>query len=266
MATLSSAIKNLCSLEQLAEGTTVIHRLHPLVKLAVTLIYAATVISFPRYALSAMAPLALYPVVLAALSDTPWRPLLRRLVVAAPFVLFTGLANILLERTVLFRLGGLPVTAGGLSCLSLIFKAFLTVSAVLLLAAATPLTELTNQLARWHIPRILCLQLLLTYRYLSVLMQEAERMHTAYRLRGGGGAGGVRFRDAGCFLGQLLLRSSDRAERIYCAMKCRGYDGSYRPGPSEKIPPAEWLVLPVSAALILLPRLCNLSLLLGRLF
>lgn len=265
MATLSSAIKNLCSLEQLAEGTTAVHRLHPLVKLAVTLLYAATVISFPRYAISAMAPLMVYPVALAALSDTPWRPLVRRLAVAAPFVLFTGLANLLLERTVVFRLGGLGVTAGELSCLSLIFKALLTVSAVLLLAATTPLSALTNQLARCHVPRILCLQLLLTYRYLSVLMQEAERMYTAYRLRGGG-AEGVRFRDAGCFLGQLLLRSYDRAERIYCAMKCRGYDGSYRPGPGQRVPAGQLLLLPVSAALILLPRLCNLSLLLGGLF
>lgn len=265
MAKLSAAIKNLCSLEQLAEGNTAVHRLHPLIKLAVTLLYAVTVISFPRYALSAMAPLALYPLLLAALSDTPWRPLIRRLAVAAPFVLFTGLANILLERTVLFRLGALPVTAGELSCLSLLCKAFLTVSAVLLLAATTSLTELTNQLARCRVPRILCLQMLLTYRYLSVLMQEAERMYTAYRLRGGD-VKGIRFRDVGCFLGQLLLHSSDRAERIYCAMKCRGYDGSYVPGPTARIPAAEWLVLPVSAALILLPRFCNLSLLLGSLF
>lgn len=265
MANFSAAMKNLCSLEQLAEGSTAVHRLHPLIKLAVTLIYAVTVISFPRYALSAMVPLALYPALLSALSDTPWRPLLRRLAIAAPFVLFTGLANIFLERTVLFHLGGLPVTAGEISCLSLIFKAFLTVSAVLLLAATTSLTELTNQLTRCHVPRILCLQMLLTYRYLSVLMQEAERMYTAYRLRGGG-TKGIRFRDVGCFLGQLLLHSSDRADRIYCAMKCRGYDGGYFPGPSQKIPLQEWLLLSVSAVLILLPRFCNLSLLLGRLF
>lgn len=265
MAKLSAAMKNLCSMEQLAEGNTTVHRLHPLIKLAVTLLYAVTVISFPRYSLSAMVPLALYPALLAALSDTPWRPLLHRLTLAAPFVLFTGAANIFLERTVLLRLGGLPVTAGELSCLSLIFKAFLTVSAVLLLAATTSLTELTNQLARCHIPRILCLQLLLTYRYLSVLLQEAERMYTAYRLRGGD-ARGIRFRDVGCFLGQLLLHSGDRAERIYCAMKCRGYDGSYHPGPARQITARQLLLLPGAAALILLPRFCNLSLLLGRLF
>lgn len=33
-------------------------------------------------------------------------------------------------------------------------------------------------------------------------------------------------KDMGIFVGQLLLKSFDRAESIYVAMKCRGYDGN----------------------------------------
>jgi cobalt/nickel transport system permease protein len=37
-------------------------------------------------------------------------------------------------------------------------------------------------------------------------------------------------RDMGSFAGQLLLRSVDRAERVYRAMKARGYRGEYFSG------------------------------------
>jgi cobalt/nickel transport system permease protein len=34
----------------------------------------------------------------------------------------------------------------------------------------------------------------------------------------------------GSFLGQLLIRSFDRAEKVYVVMKCRGFAGAYRDG------------------------------------
>jgi len=170
MANLSATMKNFCTLEQLAEGRTALHRLHPLAKLAITLAYAAAVISFPIHSLSALAPMAAYPLLGMALSETPWQPLLRRLALTVPFVAMTGLSNLLLDRQVWFYLGALPVTGGLLSCLSVFIKAFLTVSAVLLLIATTPLADLTSQLLRLRVPRVLCLQLMLTYRYISVLL------------------------------------------------------------------------------------------------
>jgi cobalt/nickel transport system permease protein len=47
-------------------------------------------------------------------------------------------------------------------------------------------------------------------------------MYIAYSLRNAGGKG-IKMRDMGSFAGQLLLRSFDRSDRIYNAMKCRGY-------------------------------------------
>jgi cobalt/nickel transport system permease protein len=53
-------------------------------------------------------------------------------------------------------------------------------------------------------------------------------MNTAYCLRNTGRKGIemrplLQLRDMGSFTGQLLIRSFDRADRIYNAMKCRGY-------------------------------------------
>jgi cobalt/nickel transport system permease protein len=47
-------------------------------------------------------------------------------------------------------------------------------------------------------------------------------MSVAYSLRKPGGKG-IEMRDTGSFAGQLLIRSFDRADRVYNAMKCRGY-------------------------------------------
>jgi hypothetical protein len=77
----------------------------------------------------------------------------------------------------------------------------------------------------------------MTYRYLSVLWDEAAAMVTAYTLRCGGA--GIGIKDSGPFLGRLLLRGFDRAGRVYQAMKCRGY-GEFPAGsgaPDKTKPP-----------------------------
>jgi cobalt/nickel transport system permease protein len=60
------------------------------------------------------------------------------------------------------------------------------------------------------------------YRYIGVLMEEVHSMTTAYALRSGGKKA-LEMRHMGSFLGMLLLRGFDRAERVYAAMLCRGY-------------------------------------------
>jgi cobalt/nickel transport system permease protein len=62
----------------------------------------------------------------------------------------------------------------------------------------------------------------MTYRYIGVLLAEAYAMGVAYSLRSPNRKG-IEMRDMGSFAGQLLIRSFDRADRVYSAMKCRGY-------------------------------------------
>lgn len=264
MAGISTAMERFGSLEQLAEGDSPLHRLHPGAKLGMTLVYAVCVVSAPPRSLSALVPFAVFPLLAMAVSGLSGRILAGRLAAALPFVLFTGLSNLLLDRETLYFLGPLPVSGGLLSCLSLLLKAFLCVSGVVLLVSATSMPVLTDQLARFHVPKVLCLQLTLTYRYIAVLLQQADRMYTAYQLRTGGRRG-IRMKDMGCFLGQLLLRSWDRAERVGCAMKCRGFDGVCPAGTVRPISAGELLLTAALCLLFLLLRLVNLSVLLGSL-
>jgi cobalt/nickel transport system permease protein len=62
------------------------------------------------------------------------------------------------------------------------------------------------------------------YRYLHVLMEEVVRTLRAHSLRSPESEG-VRIRTWGSLIGLLLLRTLDRAQRVYQAMLCRGFDG-----------------------------------------
>ncbi|MGL4549345.1 CbiQ family ECF transporter T component [Eubacterium aggregans] len=76
----------------------------------------------------------------------------------------------------------MPITTGGLSFLTILLKICFCVTAVLILIATTGLPVIAYQLLRIHIPRILVEQILLIYRYISVLLGEVARITTAYHL------------------------------------------------------------------------------------
>lgn len=85
---------------------------------------------------------------------------------------------------------------------------------------------LGHALSHLHVPRKLTQVLLLTVRYVDVLHAEYLRLRAAMRVRG--------FRprmdrhtcrSLGYLAGMVLVRSVYRSERIFAAMKCRGYDG-----------------------------------------
>ena len=199
--------------------------------------YVITVVSYPATNVSCLVPFMFYPVVLMALSGTPYRPLLGRAAAALPFSLAGGISSLLLMRTTAFYIGSIAVSHGALSCASILLRTLLTVMAVLILIATTSLMEISEQLVRLRLPKLFCLVLIMTYRYISVLLNEAVSMHTAYTLRTGNQKG-IKMRDMGGFLGQLLLRSTDRAEQVYYAMKCRGFHGRY-PGKTKSAPVIE---------------------------
>lgn len=265
MSKLTESLNKIRSLEELSEGTTVIHRLHPMAKLITTIIYLVVVISFDKYNISGLTPFFIYPILLMSVGEIPYKSVLSRLLIALPFSFFAGLANPFLDRELAFFLLGVPVSRGLLSFLSILIKTVLTVMAVLILIATTPMDKLAGQMIRLKVPRIFVMQIMLTYRYLTLLISEAAGMMTAYRLRSGGQKG-IRLKHIGTFIGQLLLRSYARADKVYTAMKCRGYNGEYRFAVPEKIRPADYIYGLLLCAVFLLLRWFNISVIIGSLF
>jgi cobalt/nickel transport system permease protein len=204
----------------------------------------------------------LYPAVAGALSGTPVKPLLSRLAVALPFALFIGLSNLILARGAAFRVGGVIVTYGMLSFASIMLKTAFCVYAVLLLIATTPFADISALLTRAKPLRVVGLQIVLTFRYIGTLLGEAEDMTAAYHLRAPGQKG-IAMKHVGTFLGQLLLRSFDRAETVYQAMKCRGFDGVYYGTKRTVFRKSDAVYAVVCAAAIAAMRFFNISELMG---
>jgi cobalt/nickel transport system permease protein len=256
--------QTLYTLEQLSAGETGLHRLHPGVKLPAALFFMVTVISFDRYSLGRIVPFLFYPCILIAWGDIPLGLLLRRTALALPFCLFAGISNLIFERTVAVTVGIFPITYGLLSLLTLLLRTLLCVAAVLILIAVTPLTRLTAQLRRFRFPALFVTLLEISYRYIAVLIAEASSMYTAYILRSNG-ARGIDLAHMGSFIGHLFLRSANRAERVYAAMKCRGYDLDTAPGYPLPLGPADICFLAVVCVFCILFRLVDVSAFLGSL-
>lgn len=259
------SLTRLQSLEELAEGKTVIHRIHPMAKMITTIVYLVAVISFDKHNISGLIPFFIYPILLMALGEIPYQSVLSRLLVALPFSFFAGLSNPFLDRDTALWLAGFPVSWGLLSFVSILIKTVLTVMAVLILIASTSLDKLAHEMIRIRIPRVFVTQILLTYRYLSLLITEVNSMMTAYHLRSSRQKG-IQLAHAGVFLGQLLLRSFERAERVYMAMKLRGYRGDFQFARSDKMKQNDYIYCSLLCGGFLLMRWFNVSMIIGSLF
>ena len=226
MRLLAAASGDAGFLDALSARETPLHRLDPRAKVVATLAFAVAIASFEKHRVLPLLPFAFYPVTLAAAGGVPLAPLGRRLLLAAPFVLLVGAFNPLLDAAPA-ALGPFVVRAGWLSFLSILLRFVLTVSAALVLLAVTGIHGICAALERLGVPRALVTQLLVLYRYLFVLVDEAGRMDRARSLRSFGRRGGG-LSMAGPFLGTLLLRTWSRAERIHLSMLSRGFSGHFR--------------------------------------
>lgn len=242
MPDLSARIRELRAMDNLSAGTSVIHRLHPLVKLLSTLVYIVFVASYGRYDFVRLAPYTFYPFIMVALAELPYKTLLPRVLIALPFCLFAGLANVFFDRATAVVVADVAVSYGTLSLLTIILKMYLCVMAALLLVASTPFTELTAQLRRLRVPAVFVMVFELTFRYIGVLIEEAFSMTTAYKLRSGNKRA-LDIRHMGSFTGLLILRGLDRAERVHAAMRCRGYSLTKIPHARRRLQRLDVIVL-----------------------
>lgn len=222
MADMRSKLNEIYSLEQLSNKDTVIHRIYPFIKMLVTITYIVCLLIKNRYDLFGLAPFLFYPVIVIALAEIPYKVIVKRTFVALPFVIFAGISNLIFDRENVMLFSGVVITTGVLSFFTLIVRTVLSVSAILILVATTKFTEITRQLQRLHIPMFVVNLIEMIYRYITVLVEETSVMLTAYRLRNPKYKY-PHIKHMGTFVGHLFLRSIDRAERIYNAMKCRGY-------------------------------------------
>ena len=224
---LETAFYDLGRLDLLAEQDSPIHRLDPRAKLITTFVFIVYVVSFGKYEIARLLPFFLFPAFLIGMADLPFGYLLRKLIIVSPFVLFIGIFNPFIDRQILLSFGTLQVSGGWISLVSILLRFLLTVGAALLLIATTGFPAICMALEKLGAPRIFAVQLLMLYRYIFVLIEEAIRMLRAHTLRSFS-TKKMRYQVFKQMLGNLLLSTIDRAHRIHLAMLSRAFTGEIK--------------------------------------
>jgi cobalt/nickel transport system permease protein len=261
---ISDNLLDIGYIDTLSCGNSQLHRLDPRTKLITTLIFIIVVVSFDKYALSGLVPFFIFPIALVALSGLPAGYLLKKVLLVLPFAALIAVFNPLMDRKIVFHVGALGISGGWVSFFSIILRFVLTVSAALILIALTGFNAVCLALSKFGVPKPFVTQLLFFFRYIFVLTDEAGRMVRAWSLRSFNSRK-ISFKVYVFLVGHLLLRTLDRAERIYLAMCSRGFDGRIRMIRAMKIGPGEIIFGFGWSALFVLLRCYNIPVKLGAL-
>ena len=115
MDKINHALDEFREMDALAAQDSPSHRMHPLVKLLITLAYILCVVSFHKYQLSALAVMVLFPILMFQLSGIPVRTCFYKLRIVLPLVCAVGLLNPFYDRAPLLQLGNITVSGGVVS-------------------------------------------------------------------------------------------------------------------------------------------------------
>ena len=262
MNKMQRAMHELSEMDELAAGSSPVHALHPAAKLITTVVYILVTLSFDKYDLGGLVPMVLWPVMLFQISGTSVKTCFYKLRIVLPLVMAVGLFNPFFDKTVLLQLGSLSVSGGVVSMLTLMLKGVYCLMASFLLMATTPIDSLCAALRKLRVPKLIVTLLLLTYRYVGVMTEELAVMTEAYSLRAPG-QNGIHISAWGSFLGQLLLRSMDRAQELYSSMLLRGYRQEFYYADHRAFRRGDALYMLACSAVFLLLRNVRIAELLG---
>lgn len=224
MGDLSKAIYNIRKIDDLGRQNTRIHKINPVIKIIVTLVYVIKVISMKEFLFINIITIIAYPIFIFIFAKIPVRIILRKLIFVLPVVLGVITINLVIDfsyKEIIFSL-------------LLLFKCTFSLIGTIQLLATTTINDLALAMRKLRIPKVLISVLLMIYRYIIVLMEEGCRIKSAYQLRTMNRKS-MTISDWSMIMGQLLLRTIDRSEQVYSAMIMRGFQGEYYSGEVHKM-------------------------------
>lgn len=208
------------------------------------------------FGFAAVQGLAVLPLVMAlavgvVLVFGAGRMVLRRM--RAPMLLVLGLTLVLpliSGSTVLAQIGPVALRLEGLQAAALIAGRLLSIVAVTvaLLATLSPF-DLVAGLRALRVPALMTDLALLTLRYLDEVTTELRRASIARSLRGGK-RGWRALPDHALLLATSLIRAQARSERLWAAMRLRGY-GTGLALPNSPLHARDWAAITGAALLAL---------------
>jgi cobalt/nickel transport system permease protein len=250
-------------IEAIAQRHSWIHDRDARAKIIVAFLFIITLVSFDNRSVSSIVPLALLPISWASVGSISLRWLCRQIATPLLFLAVFALANALFDRSPHSVFFGITITGGIISWCSIVLRAALSLAIVLLLIATTGMARLLDALVALKMPILMIITLQLIYRYIFVLEEEAIRINRARNSRSFGQKG-LGISVAVVLLGQLLLKSLSRAERIHNAMVARGFSEQSFAACSSAWRVGDSVVIAFSCLFLVVVRFGGFSELVGR--
>ncbi len=197
-------------LDRYSRLTSPVHRLRAPMKLIFALAILVAVVSIPASSSAVFVAILVFLLIVAVVSRIPWKFILGRLLLLEPFALGVALLTLLQHN-------------GERIFLGIRLKSTLCLLTMILASNTTPFSEFLATLRSAGVPSILITVLALAYRYLFVLIDEGERIQRARRSRTFETSKRRNWYSLSTLIGELFVRSTERAERIYTAMTSRGW-------------------------------------------
>lgn len=214
--------------EQFSTGQSFIHGLDPRIKIVVAILFSGVVAVSSRFL--ALLPALGVSLLLMVLTRLSAKTVLYRLLLVNGLILFLWLLiPFTFKGEALFTIGPLVGTKEGILYASQItLKCNAILLAMIALVATIPVFTLGHAMSQLHFPDKIIHLFLFTYRYIHVISQEYQRLVNAMKIRGFIPRTNLHtYKSYAYLVGMLLVKSYDRAERVYKAMLCRGFSGKY---------------------------------------
>jgi len=222
--------ESLVYIEDLSSKRGLMQSINPLVNLIVAVfIIVASIFIF---SLPCLALVCVIPFILAVASRVPLRYLLSRTIwipafaalISIPILFITPGQTIVIAN---FRFFTLAITSEGIAKFSVFtVRVWFCVASLTLLVVSLGFDKLLKLLASLKIPAVVIQLFSLTYRYFFVSVHEVQSFLIAKEARTYIHRYTMNYqalKDFASILAALFIRTYERSERVYLAMKSRGF-------------------------------------------
>lgn len=214
--------------EPFSEGNSIIHGLDPRVKIIVVALFSVVVATSSRFL--ALLPALAISLSLVTMAKLPIKKVFYRLLLVNGLILFLWFVlPFTYNGQELFTIGPFIATKEGILLAGQItVKSNSILLSMIALLSTTQIFSLGHAMGQLHFPNKITHLFLFTFRYIHVIYKEYHKLTNAMRVRGFVPRTNMHtYKSYAYLVGMLLVKSYDRAERIYKAMLCRGFNKKY---------------------------------------
>jgi cobalt/nickel transport system permease protein len=228
---LVEAAESIVYIEDLSNKRGLMQTINPLAKLVA--IVAMVVSSLFIFSLSYLIIICAVPLILAVASRVPLRHFFSRTVFIPVFAAIISIPVLFLTYgtpifTANIGIANLTVTSEGLTrFLVFTVRVWFCVASLTLLILSTGFDKILKLLNAIKVPSVVVQLFSLTYRYFFVSIHEAQSVLIAKEARTYVNKRAMNLqalKDLGSILAALFIRTYERSERVYWAMKSRGFE------------------------------------------